>query len=418
MTHIAVIAPEVPGHANSMSAICRELAARGHRISWIGTLDGRDKVAEWGFESIVIGEQEFPPGFVAETMAELGKKSGYAAVKFTLGMFQRAVDVGLREVPTLLRDIKAEALLADESVFTARTYADSAEIKWASVCSALPFHPDPHLPPGGPILTYGTSLYHRIRNQFGYALARWMLRGISRSIMTKRREWGLPEYDFLNRNASTLCTVAQITEEFDFPRKNKPDWFHYVGSFQQKQKRTSVEFPFDKLDGRPLIYASMGTLQNRLYSVFTKIAEACENLSAQLVISLGGGGKPSDLGELRGDPIVVEFAPQLEVIDRASVVITHAGMNTATECMAAGVPMLALPVTNDQPAVAARIAYSGCGLTIPVQRVSASRMKNALTRLLSEPQFKDRAQFLAEANRKAGGLDRAVDLIEGAFTSS
>lgn len=87
-----------------------------------------------------------------------------------------------------------------------------------------------------------------------------------------------------------------------------------------------VEFPFDKLNGKPLIYASMGTLQNRLQYVFEYIAEACAELEAQLVISLGGSAVPETLPKLHGTPLVVKFAPQLELLQKASLVITHAGL--------------------------------------------------------------------------------------------
>ena len=71
------------------------------------------------------------------------------------------------------------------------------------------------------------------------------------------------------------------------------------------------------------------------------------------VISLGGGLDPVRLGQLPGDPIVVSYAPQLEVVKRAALVITHAGLNTVLESLAEGVPLVAIPLGNDQPGVAA-----------------------------------------------------------------
>lgn len=68
----------------------------------------------------------------------------------------------------------------------------------------------------------------------------------------------------------------------------------------------------------------MGTLQNRLTGVFQKIASACEGLDAQLVISLGGSASPESLPELPGNPLVVKYAPQLELLQKATLMITHA----------------------------------------------------------------------------------------------
>lgn len=407
-----------------MSALALELQRRGHVISWIGTPDGREQARRWGFRSIVLGEAEFPLGYLAETMERLGRMKGWPAMRFTLDQYRRAIEVGLRETPSALRECGAEALIADETAFHARSLAETLQMPWVSLSSALPMHPDRDLPPCGPPWTYGRSPYHRLRNRSGYALVRFVMRPIERAIREFRETTGLGPYDLLRGNASRLATIAQTTREFDFPRSEIPEWFHYVGSLQNQEHRPRVAFPFERLQSsppgeqRPLIYASMGTLQNRLYPTFQKIAEACDGVAAQLVISLGGGGRPEDLGELPGQPIVVQHAPQLELIERAALVITHAGMNTVTESIAAGVPMLAIPVTNDQPAVAARMARAGCGEMLPLKQATVQRLGRAVRRLLSDDRYRIKAQELATANARAGGLQRAVEIVERVVDAS
>ncbi|OZH52616.1 glycosyl transferase family 1, partial [Hydrocoleum sp. CS-953] len=95
------------------------------------------------------------------------------------------------------------------------------------------------------------------------------------------------------------------------------------------------------MTGKPLIYASLGTLVNSQVDVFDKIATACEGLDAQLVISLGGSATPESLPNLPGNPLVVKYAPQLELLQKATLTITHAGMNTTLECLNNAVPMVA-----------------------------------------------------------------------------
>ena len=146
------------------------------------------------------------------------------------------------------------------------------------------------------------------------------------------------------------------------------------------RQRPVVEFPWERLDGRPLIYASLGTMQNGSESIFRTIASACAGLDAQLVISLGGGLDPVRLGSLAGDPIVVRYAPQLEIVKRAAVVITHAGLNTVLESLAEGVPLVALPLGNDQPGVAARVAARGAGVVIPQQKLTADKLRAAVAK--------------------------------------
>jgi hypothetical protein len=110
-----------------------------------------------------------------------------------------------------------------------------------------------------------------------------------------------------------------------------------------------------------LIYASLGTIHSQQLEVFARIAEACAHLDAQLVIALAGGGIPETLPTLPGDPLVLGFAPQLALLQRAALNITHAGLNTVLESLRCGVLMVAIPIANDQPGVAARVAWSGCG---------------------------------------------------------
>jgi zeaxanthin glucosyltransferase len=104
----------------------------------------------------------------------------------------------------------------------------------------------------------------------------------------------------------------------------------------------------------------MGTLQNGNADVFRTVATAVAKQNRfQLVLSIGNSVRPEQIGPLPTNAIVVNNAPQLELLKKACMCITHAGLNTVLESLAQGVPQIAIPVTNDQPGVAARIAHVG-----------------------------------------------------------
>jgi MGT family glycosyltransferase len=145
------------------------------------------------------------------------------------------------------------------------------------------------------------------------------------------------------------------------------------------------------------------------------IAEACAGLDLQLVISLGGGQHTSLLDDLPGDPLVVGYAPQLELIRRSTLTISHGGLNTALESLAQGVPMVVLPVTYDQPGVGARVEWAGVGRSIPVDRVTVSRLRDVVSEVLGDPAYRRRAGRLRSSIEAADGLNRAADVIEAAF---
>ena len=227
-----------------------------------------------------------------------------------------------------------------------------------------------------------------------------------------RREWKLPPHFHPNDAFSQLAQICQQPAEFEFPRQHLPQCFHFNGPYHDPASRESIPFPFEKLTGKPLIYASMGTLQNRLSGVFENIAQACVGLDAQLVIALGGGSSPESLPELPGTPLVVGYAPQLELLQQATLTITHAGMNTTLESLSNGVPMVAIPITHEQPGVAARIAWTGTGEVVSLAKLSASRLHEAVKRVLTEDSYKQNAVKLQAAIRRAGGVNRAADIVE------
>lgn len=150
---------------------------------------------------------------------------------------------------------------------------------------------------------------------------------------------------------------------------------------------------------------------------FNFIAEACADLDAQLVISLGGGLDPEALANLPGNPLVVKYAPQLELLQKASLNITHAGLNTTLESLSYGVPMVAIPVTDDQPGVTARIAWTGVGELVTLSRLNVNKMQKTIEKVLKEQSYKQNAVRLQEAIRRTKGVYRAVDIIEQAVST-
>jgi zeaxanthin glucosyltransferase len=105
-----------------------------------------------------------------------------------------------------------------------------------------------------------------------------------------------------------------------------------------------VAFPWERITGEPLIYASMGTLVNGLTDVFRIILKAVAAIPGrQLVLSIGSNIQMDDIGPIPASAIVVSKAPQIELLKRAELCIAHAGINTTLESLALGVPMVAIP---------------------------------------------------------------------------
>jgi MGT family glycosyltransferase len=163
----------------------------------------------------------------------------------------------------------------------------------------------------------------------------------------------------------------------------------------------------------------MGTLQNGLESVFTSIAEAVgARHGMQLVLSIGPSLDPEKISSLPANSIVVKNAPQIELLKRSTLCITHAGLNTALESLTQGVPMVAIPVSIDQPGVAARIAYTKTGAYVPLRELSTSRLSTLIDDVLGNPEYRQNANKMREAIVRTNGLEKAADLLEQAFNLS
>ncbi len=412
MTHFGLICPASTGHLNTILPLGQELQKRGHRVTLFGILDAQPKTLAAGLEFRAIGSEEFPDGTMAESLAQLGELSGLAAFRYTVTLFKQSAAMLLREAPEAIKEAGVEALLVDQASSGGGTVAEFLDIPFITVCSAVVLNREPSVPPFKTPWKYSPAWWARLRNRVGYKLLSRVTQPITEVVAEYRREWKLPLHSHPNDSYSQLAQISQQPSELEFPRQNLPKWFHFTGPYHYSGSREPIPFPWEKLTGQPLIYASMGTVQNRLIGIFHKIAEACVGLDAQLVISLGGSASPESLPELPGSPLVVEYAPQLELLQKATLTITHGGMNTTLECLTNGVPMVAIPIANDQPGIAARIAWSGCGEAVPLKRLSVPMLRSAIERVLTEDSYKKNALRLQEGIKRAGGVSRAADIIE------
>ena len=311
MTHFGIICPGDTGHLNVMMPLGNELLCRGHRITVFGFLDAQAKTIASGLEFQALAEDEFPLGSKAEEFAQRGKLSGLAALQDTLKAVHKRLVVMLRDAPTAIKKTGIEALLIDQVSIEGGTIADFINLPFITVCGGLILNREPNIPPIFTTWQYSPTWQGRWRNRIGFLLVELLAKPIRETIAEYRKEWKLPLYSHPNDYYSKLAQISQQPPEFEFPRQNLPPHFHFTGPYHNPALRKPVPFPFEQLTGKPLIYASMGTIQNRLLEVFQTIASACEGLDAQLVIDLGGGASPESLPNLPGNPIVVGYAPQL-----------------------------------------------------------------------------------------------------------
>ena len=397
-----------------MTALARRLEQRGHKVVLFGIADTEARVRAAGIDFHLIGAEDYPLGTLQKLDQQLSELSGLATFRFTVERVRNTAAMILRDGPEAVRSANLDALLIDEADMGGNI-AEHLGLPFVSIAFFPPLVRNDRIPPFCFSWNGNQDPLSRLRNRLGMRLLSRIAAPIYSVVNQQRAAWGLKPLTHSTEALSPLAQITQLPEALEFTTAGKSPILHYAGPFVDKQQRPPVDFPWHQLDGRPLVYASLGTLQNGSEESFKIIAEGCSGLNVQLVLSLGGGLDPARLANLPGNPIVVRYAPQLDLLQRASAVITHAGLNTVLESLAESVPLVAIPLGNDQPGVAARIAAKGAGVVIPKRKLNVSRLRSAVQSVLGDGRYRAAARNLQAAIQQVDGLERAADIIEDAL---
>jgi zeaxanthin glucosyltransferase len=410
MANIGIFCLPMPSHLNLFLVIAEALASRGHRMIFFGLSDNERKIREAGFDFYSTDPDSARPGTFTQIKQRIGKRGTFAAMRAQGRFDELRYDAILHKGPELARRAGLDGVIVDQAEACSGSVAEVAGLPWVSVASALSMNIEPAVPLLFTTWSYSQNGFAVLRNRAVYSLLELAALKTRHIINRYRKQWGLRPLLCTNDAFSPFAQLSQQIAEFDFPRQHLPACFHYVGPIRPAS-RTAVSFPWDRLDGRRLIYASLGTV-NQHRSVLEAIAQSCAGLDAQLVLSLGGAGKVEEFRDLPRSPLVVEFAPQLDLLERAALTITHAGLNTTLESLAAGVPLVAIPLNFDQFGVAARIRWTGTGDFLKLRTLTPDRLKALVHEVLEKPRYAQAAARMRDAIAATNGPQRAADIIQ------
>jgi zeaxanthin glucosyltransferase len=423
MAHYAIFSPPYVGHLYPLGMLGRELVRRGHRVTFVGAARMAPILNELQLP-LYLWDADSVPRVFAKTLWHAFRLFRSADLIRMRDYFRWQTEVTLQLLPDISKELAVDGIIADQMVVGASTVAEYTGVPLVSVCTAAPWSEDASVPPTFTAWPYAEGPLARARNRWGYAVWRWFVRPMLSIVNGYRRKWGLRPLSRVDETYSALAQISQMFDGLDLPRLDMPEVMHNVGSLGLDRPVPPHDgFPWDALDDRPMIYASMGTVPGgENVRVLRTIMEACGNLDATVVLSLGKwneqeGSTREDLGPAPRNTILVDFAPQLALLDKAAVLITHAGMNSTLEAIGRGVPMVALPYAIDQPGIATRIERAGVGLQGSFRRCRPAELRRLVERVLTEESFRHRAKELRQAMLAAGGARRAAAIAEQALTT-
>ena len=163
---------------------------------------------------------------------------------------------------------------------------------------------------------------------------------------------------------------------------------------------------------RPLVYVSMGTVINDRPDFYSKCIDAMRGENVDLIISCGNAVDIASLGELPKNVKVFPYVDQPEVLSKASVFMTHCGMNSVSESLYMETPMILYPQTNEQAAVARRVTEIGAGIML--EDDSADGIRKAVHDLIQNESYIKAARECAEDFRNCPGAAGAAEFVENA----
>lgn len=213
--------------------------------------------------------------------------------------------------------------------------------------------------------------------------------------------------------ATELLNIAFLPRSFQPGGESFDDHVLFVGPSLQSQRHEQSSFPFALLDDRPHLYISLGTVFNNQVDFYNLCFAAFGDTEWQVILSTGWQVDPALLHVAPSNFIVASSVPQIEILPRTSLFISHGGMNSTMESLYHGVPLIVAvaPQMIEQAITAQRVQELGLGLALEMETITVDTLRDTVARVAHDPSYRTRVQAMQQLVRTAGGYQRATDAI-------
>lgn len=371
------------GHTNPTLAVVRALTERGHSVCYYTTEPYRARVEEAGAVFADIDTDAVSPP--ADTQP--GKNLA-VAVKLMADV-TLALDARLcRE----LVDIAPDVVVADSMACWGRLVAQKLGLPFVSSTTTFAFNRHSAQvmgQSGGGLLTFLTALpraQHHVRR-------------------LRRAGYGVKDPLSLISNDNDTETIVYTSASFQPCAETFSEMYHFVGPLPRKPRETVTKTP-----GKHLIYISLGTVDNRRADFYRTCMEALGGQpDCEVIMSVGERVEPASLGLIPNNFRVFPAVDQMAVLEQADVFLTHCGMNSVSEGLYCGVPLLLFPQTSEQTGVANRVEALGAGLRLTGE--TAADIAAGVRTLLENGVYRQAAVRIGAGFRACGGAQEAAEVI-------
>lgn len=431
------------GHFNPTFAVAKQLKSVGHQVRYLGVADFAEHVEAQGFEYITVMEAIYPKGtFLKEAPAPsfsarkiinmIISSRGLHGFLVTLADLQRqgakqilaphkVADLLIEEgeLDVAMQAVQADLLVIDHMHSILALIAYKNKIPFVLLKTSFPECKEPGVPPASTTiipdnskfshmvvaLAWYKTLLGKFFRQYLHPQALYLLLTVGPSSYDKKmKKFAIVECNYpLELIDETgpyiefnMPEMIMCPQSLDFRRPEKKHRRYIEACIDLE--RIEVSFPWEKLNSsKPLIFCSLGTrnygntAERLLQTIINVMATKPE---MQAVISIGSELRIEDFHSVPANVLLVNKAPQLEMLKRARMMITHGGLGTIKECIWHGVPMIVFPFESEQPGNAARVAHHGLGLIGNPQRVSVNQIHTLIEVINKDGSFKTRVELM------------------------
>jgi UDP:flavonoid glycosyltransferase YjiC (YdhE family) len=377
------------GHAFPAIALGRALRERGHEVV-IETWEERRGAVEGAGLGFAAAEEYrmFPP---PDPNSPEGSHAAEAA----------------RALLPLLEELHPHAVVSDILTLAPSLAAEKAGVPLATL---IP-HIYPAVEPGLPFFAVGlrpprSSLGRRVWTTGQRALRIGLEQG-RRDLNVQRARLGLPPIDRFHGGISPDLALVATFPQLEYPRR-WPAGVEVTGPMSFELSYPDVELPAGE---KPLVLVAPSTAHDSDNHLVRTALEALAGEPVR-VVATTNRVVPQRPIEVPANAILVDWLSYSQLMPAASLVISHGGHGTVARALGAGTPLLVSPIVGDMSETAMRVAWAGCGLSLPWRLCRPGPLRWATRRLLGERSFADRAAELATWASENDGAERGAELIE------
>ncbi|TVX93545.1 macrolide family glycosyltransferase [Paenibacillus agilis] len=401
MARILYVNIAAEGHVNPTLGLVKQLVENGEEVVYMCTEEFRNKITSTGAKFL-------PYKLNEQALAELGFSLTDVKhpLQFTEFMLRGFIEHSVPDILRLTKDESFDFLMFD-SMFGWGGHILSEKLGIPSICSlthfVVPTLAVQEMPPIDPGDYDVAALCERIMNAAQQVAAELHV--------------DVPSFEDIAGMIGQHKIV--FTSRYFQPYADLIDDSYVYTGPSIASREDAPHFPLEQLHSNyeQVVYISMGTILNKDIEFYKLCFEAFKDIPAQFVLSCG---KDTDLSEISDSIppqfIIEPYVPQLEVLQHADAFITHAGMNSTSEGLYYNVPLVMLPLSADQPYVAARVQELGAGIMLDKGSLTPEILKSALLQVLNDASYKENAKKIGDSFREAGGHHAAAKHVMSLFS--